>query len=199
MSRTHTGKASDLRFDRVSKAVAAQNPLLLEMLADTIDVLVAQLSADKGSVGIRARPWLCGKREIARMGCQQRVLASECVSAMAGPSKRLRHRGHAGPDRVEFDVAITAEHMRIALDQRRLVAPFPERSGTSVATIELGDVASTQPLHHLRDAAGVLGRRQKMSVIVHQHIGMETAGGCRQCIREQRQIPVSVLIVQETW
>lgn len=66
---------------------------------------------------------------------------------MTGPKVVRRIGDHAGPDRVEFDVAITAQQVSLILHRARLVASIAPRAGAPVAIVDIAHIAPAQGLH----------------------------------------------------
>ena len=112
------GEPASLRFDHLPERFTAQGSLLLQVLADAVDLCTVRSFADDRPIGFGARARLCPKGQIAGVGCQQRIPVTERVPGMAGPSEGPRFHRHPCPDRVELDAAATDQYMPIALDDR---------------------------------------------------------------------------------
>ena len=56
-----------------------------------------------------------------------------------------------GRARIEFDAVIATQRVIAAVDQTCLGAPFPQCACATVPGIDLGDMASTEPLHQTAD------------------------------------------------
>jgi hypothetical protein len=83
--------------------------------------------------------------------------------------------GHLCSDGIELDVAVARQQIAVGVDQRGLEALFPQRTGARVACVEAADVAAADGLHHARDAAGGCLGGEKVDVICHQHISVNSA------------------------
>src|SRR5690606_26077197 len=104
-------------------------------------------------VGGRALGIGASERQPAGMGCKACTRTLPRVDGAAGPAPGRRVVGEPGARRVEFDVAVAAQDVGLAVDQAGLVATLPARAGSSVSAVEPGDIVATQPLHHPADCA----------------------------------------------
>src|SRR3546814_19100491 len=70
------------------------------------------------------------------------------VRRAAGPAICCRIVGQSRADGIELDIAMAAQYVIFAVDQARLVSPFPQGPGAGVPGIEQADVVGAESLHH---------------------------------------------------
>ena len=81
-------------------------------------------------------------------GCGEKgILAKTAMVGAARPRVAVGIICHSRADGVEFDIAVTVQDVTFAVDEAGFVAAFPQCSGTTVASIELTDVAASELLH----------------------------------------------------
>jgi hypothetical protein len=191
------GEALVFCFDHRAEGVVTHCALLLEVVADFGKRGLVDGFVEQGAV--RGGPFfgVSAERQPAWVRLQTRLRSLPKIGGAAGPAIGRRIIRHACPHRVEFDIAVAAQHIIFAVDQTRLVTTFPERAGASVAAIEQRHIVPPQPLHHLCDRTGCGRREQQMDMVVHQHIGVQLAAACMQRIFEQMQVAQSVAVIQK--
>lgn len=119
------------------------------------------------------------------------------VGGATGPAPGRGVVDQPGADGVEFDVAVTGEHVLLAIDQAGLVAAFPECAAAAMAGVEQADVLTPELLHHPADVARLWRRGQQVDVVVHQYVRMQVHACRQQCFTQERQVAAPVAVIQE--
>jgi len=78
------------------------------------------------------------------MRAHQHVGRTFRVASEARPSVSRGIAHKAGADRVRLDVATACEIVSLRVDRRGAIPPFPQRTRTSVARVEVKDVFDAQ-------------------------------------------------------
>lgn len=100
----------------------------------------------------------------------------------------MRVRHHRGTQRIEFDVAMALQEMRVIGDQAGLVATFPQGAGAMVGPVYMTHVTPAECLHHAADATDVGRRHEQVDVVGHQHVRMDCAAFAQRDFIEVVQI-----------
>ena len=74
---------------------------------------------------------------------------------------------------------------------------FPQGSRAALSIVHPAHVGPVYRLHHPRQAAGHIGCRQQVDVIVHQHIGVDPALLLTCVMTQQAQVGDAVAIRKE--
>ena len=104
---------------------------------------------------------------------------------------------HAGAHRIELDIAIAGEHIRLALRQARTKPTFPERAAPPIHPVHILHVALTQMLHQSRRTIRPLRRQQQVDVIGHQYVSVHHATELRRQLRQVAQVERVVVLGEE--
>src|SRR3546814_11838104 len=91
-------------------------------------------------------------RVFAEVG--SRALAQ--VRRAAGPAICCRIVGQSRADGIELDIAMAAQYVIFAVDQARLVSPFPQGPGAGVPGIEQAAVVGAEALHPTANVPSIL-------------------------------------------
>jgi hypothetical protein len=84
-------------------------------------------------------------------------------------------RDHAGPNRIELDVSMAAEQVRLGIHDAGLEAAIPEGPAPAQLAIDVLDVALTHLLHEPRSAIRCGRSHEQMNVVRHQYVCMNGA------------------------
>ena len=129
----------------LDKVLSAQKDLLAQIVPKT-------LQSDTGSdeVAIRCNRTTAGLSELTQqpIGFQpirRGALAEQRPVAAPGPIDCVIH--HAGPHRVEHDIACEFEEIAVFFHQNGLVAPLKHMADTPVATINVLGVHAIELTH----------------------------------------------------
>src|SRR3546814_19937138 len=87
---------------------------------------------------------------------------------------------------------MAAQYVIFAVDQARLVSPFPQGPGAGVPGIEQADVVGAESLHQTANVTCILRGNEEVDMIVHQDIGMQTA------VRRRPRLPPELKVSQST-
>lgn len=68
-----------------------------------------------------------------------------------------------------------------------------------MAGIELADVTASELLHEAADRTDGWRRYQQVDMVVHQHVGVQLAARIEQCLTQQREVTLPIVIVQKAW
>jgi len=128
--------------------------------------------------GLDPRVWALGL--LGRMQREQRVFMFAAEGLAARPREAGSAIGHAGPDRVEVDVAHAAQQVCGIVDQAGAVATFPQGAGALVVAVELADVLAAELLHQGQQP----GQRPATGTAT---VCIWTSGG-RQCTEKPRPV-----------
>lgn len=109
---------------------------------------------------------------------------------------RLGH--HPGAHRVQLDVAAARQEIGPGVHKACLVPPLPERPRAAVTSIEQPGVVAGEGMHQPRDRARLVRRQQRVDVIAHQDVGVQTATEARHPIPQTLQIPLPILVIEKT-
>ncbi len=89
---------------------------------------------------------------------------------VARPAILRRVGDHARPDRVQLDVALAKQEIRLGLHQGGFVPAVPEGSRAPVAVVDILHVLTPHGDNDLRNRYGACGRDQQMDVVGHQNV-----------------------------
>ena len=117
---------------------------------------------------------------------------------VACPAIVLRSHHHAGADRIEFDVAVTGQHVFFALRETRSKATLPQGAAALIGAIDVLHVALAQVFHQQPSAVFSLGCEQQMHVVGHQHVGVYRAAELVGKLFEVVKVKLVVLFAVET-
>lgn len=101
------------------------------------------------------------------------------------------------PHGIEFDVAVTAKQIALAIDQTRFVPALPQRAGATIAIIDIAHVTSPQRLHHPSDLPAGPRCHKQVHMIGHQHISMDGTIFAQTDLPQLVQIADAVNILEE--
>src|SRR3546814_12395787 len=105
------------------------------------------------------------------------------VRRAAGPAICCRIVGQSRADGIELDIAMAAQYVIFAVDQARLVSPFPQGPGAGVPGIEQADVVGAESLHQTANVTCILRGHGEGDMIVHQDIRRsEELRGRKGCV-----------------
>ena len=104
-------------FDGQAEAVGTEGVLALQVGADSVDVVLGECFHGERAVGGASLLAGGAEREVAGVRVDQRVVTAEGVAGVARPGVVERVGGHAGANRVEFDIAIAVQKVRFPVDQ----------------------------------------------------------------------------------
>ena len=174
-SRPHTSCALRQHFDLALEMLATPGFLLQGVRAKAVDIFAAGRFVEQLAIRVLARAFIAPQGEVRLVRNDARVVLAHRIVGMAGPAVALRRCDHAGPHRVEFDVAVAGQQVTRAVHQRRLESPFPEGARPAIAGIERPHVAPPDRLHHARRRAALGRGEQQVHVVGHQDVGMDRA------------------------
>ena len=106
---------------------------------------------------------------------QERALLTLRVGPVARPAILARMFHHAGPHRIQLDVALTRQQIVLLLRQTGAETPLPQASGAAVRAIHILHIALPQRLHQCPRTLGTPGGQQQVHVVGHQDIGVNSA------------------------
>lgn len=86
---------------------------------------------------------------------------------------------------------------QVRVDQAGFEAPFPQRSGAPMATVESGDISLTQLAHAQRYPAGFVGTDEQAHVIAHQNLGVDAQTVARGALAQQTEIVAPAFVIQK--
>lgn len=195
MCGSGAGEASGLGFDHGAKVVATQGSLLLKMGSDGFQVVVGQGSMQQLAIGLGARFGCASERGVWRVCREGGIKAEPAMRGSARPWKSCGVIGHAGAQRVEFDIAVAMQHVAFGVDQAGFVAAFPQCSGTPVTRVELTHIATPEFLHMASDRSDFWWRSQRMDVVIHQYVRVQSAPCVEQCFAKLRQVMLPIVVV----
>ena len=115
----------------------------------------------------------------------------------ARPRVSARIIRHARTHGVEFDIPVAVQHIAFAVDQAGFVTAFPQRAGTTVASVELADVAASEFLHQACNSSDFWRRGQQMHMVVHQDVRVQLATCVEQCLAKQREVALPIVVVEK--
>lgn len=97
------------------------------------------------------------------------------MSCGARPKKCRGIVGQSGTDGIEINVPIAAQKVIFAVNEARLVAPFPQSAGPLVSGVELAYILAAELLHHAGDVTLFRWRDEQMHMVVHQYVSVKDA------------------------
>lgn len=92
---------------------------------------------------------------------------------------------------------MTLQHVTVIADETRLVAAFPQGSGSAVPVVDVPHVASAERLHGASDASWRGGRHHQVDVVGHQDIGVHRAAFTTGDLAQILQVPYVVDLREE--
>jgi hypothetical protein len=150
-------------LDLLTKDIVAERRAGLQAVAHPIEQ--GRVEAFREQQSVRALP--LGVRrpqsQVLRMRGQAGILVTDCVVGIAGPGVIARRHDHRRTHRVQLDVPIAQQQVRLALNQARLEAPLPQRAAASIAMVDVRHVAPPQVLHRHKKGSDPFMARQPPS------------------------------------
>lgn len=108
-------EALGLGFDQGLEGAGAQGALLLQGGADDDEVFRVQGFIKQGAVGVDPGWLISSQRQECRMRMQPGLRTLPRVGLAARPSVVGRDVGDGGPHRIELDIAVTPQHIVLAV------------------------------------------------------------------------------------
>ena len=109
----------------------------------------------------------------------------------------LRLLDHHGTNWIGLDMPVCGKQVTSRANQAGFGAPFPQRSATSMATVEGGYVRLTQLTRGQRYLAGLVGADAQMHVVAHQGAGVDVQAVSRCTLTQQVQMMAAIVIIQK--
>ena len=132
------------------------------------------------------------------MRLDQLIRFAIAVGVIARPAVIMRMPHPARPHRVEFDVAVTRQKIRLALGETRAEASFPQGAAARVCAVDVLPIALTEVLHHQGGAVGFFWRQQQVDMMGHQHLSVNRAAEARGELSQFVEIAVVIFFCLET-
>ena len=98
--------------------------------------------------------------------------SSAGIEHIARPSILAWMVDHVCPDRVQFNVSITGDHVALGIHEARSMSSLPERAGSVIFLVDDSRVGATDSASNLGDRIIGQGCGQEVNVIGHQAIGV---------------------------
>src|SRR3546814_11237374 len=92
---------------------------------------------------------------------------------------------------------MAAQYVIFAVDQARLVSPFPQGPGAGVPGIEQADVVGAESLHQTANVTCILRGHEEVDMLVHPAISMQTPVLRRQRLPPELTVNHATTILQD--
>lgn len=109
----------------------------------------------------------------------------------------LRFLDHRGAYRVELDIPICGQEVTIRIDQAGFETSLPQRFGTSMATVEGGDIGLAKLAHGQRYLARFVAADEQMHVVAHQNASVDSQAMFRGALAQQAEIVAEVIVIHK--
>ncbi len=124
-----------------------------------------------------------------------RCIALQAVGAIAGPWPVARALHHAGPHRIELDIATDLQQIAVPIDKNCLEAPLEQMPDLGMPTVVRLRVDAVELLHQHREI-GAARVQHEVVVIAHQAVGQHLRVAALQGLGDdgQENLPVNIII-----
>lgn len=140
--------------------VGTEHEALVHGAAKGVKHLIVQAMAEQFAIGGLPFGIISAEAEIFCLRRKRGIGLALGVASVTGPAIIAGMVNPVGADGIEFDIAITREHVVFAVDETGFVAAFPEGAAALINMVNVADIATADGLHDGADGAFALDRER---------------------------------------